>query len=226
MSKKKTHTITFKITEDQYKFARRKLFVEDLTWQIVMPALLNAYIMGDVSITQQGRYHVAPPTDHIPVVGIEGSDVEVEPDWHRKSGKAQGRPQVGAKSPSQKPKRQRVWGTKSLAQYLRQETGRRISYPILRQLLLALEIPKADNKQWKFPGEENNEYVPIIVEAIENGTYDILLTDSLERAKESQKRRQAIMQEQEHANEVYEKAKRAKKRKQMVDIETQKERPE
>lgn len=166
------------LTMDQYNLARRKLFVEHMSWQRVFSALINAYIVGDVSVLENGRYHLAPPSGYKPVVKIEGSDVDIEPDWGVNE-----RPQVGYRNPNQAPKRAKVWGTRELAHHLRSVTGRRISIPLLRKLLQALDVPKTDTGRWKFPKEEDDPHIPKIIEAIEEGVYDELLHGQVAQAR-------------------------------------------
>lgn len=179
-SEKKPHTVSFRVTKDQYNLARRRLFVEDLNWQTVMRALLNAYIMGDVSVTSEGRYHIAPPSGYVPVVEVtkEEDVVEIEPDW----GTTSERPQVGANHSRQHPRNHPVWGTRELAAYLRRETGRRVTVQVLRKLLTLLEVPKADNGFWQFDGEDD-KHVSTIIEAITDGTYATLVKEGVVNAQ-------------------------------------------
>lgn len=179
MTNKKQYKVGAGLSEDQYNLVRRRLFIEDLSWQTVIRALLNAYITGDVSVTAQGRYHLSPPSHHIPVMQIEGSDVEIEPEWTVKD-----RPQVGHKSREQKPREKPMWGTRELAAHLRELTGRKVSTNMLRKLLKVIDVPKHNNGGvWKFPGNEDNEHIPRIVEAFEEGVYDSLIYEGTANAE-------------------------------------------
>lgn len=190
MVDEKKHRVSVHMTKDQFNLARRRLFVEDLSWQTVLNSLINAYIMGDISITSQGRYHISPPKSSIPVIQIEGikDTVEIEPDW----GKARHRPQAGdsKQTPRSKPK----WGSKELAQHLRSVTGRRVSIQNLRKLLRTLEIEKKGNSRWVFDPDEDSETIAVIQEAIEDGVYDRLVREGTE---EAQKKQQEDKAEQE-----------------------------
>lgn len=179
---KEDRKVSFRLTEDQYNLARRRLFGDDLNWQTMLTALVNAYITGYVSVTKAGRFVLSPPTSKVPVIEVDtGEDlVEVEPDW-RVSGE---RPQVG--SPQQRPRKLRQWGTSDLAIYLREQTGRRISIQHLRKLLSTMNLPKGDNGRWSFSGPED-ETIQRIIKAIEEGVYDALIREGVQQARQRSK---------------------------------------
>lgn len=208
--------ITARLTDDQYRLARHRLFVEDLTWQELISTLVNAYICGDISVTKQGRYHVAPPSGDEPVVLVpSGADVvEIEPDW----GVDHPRPQVGAERPRQQPRGVRAWGTTALANHLREVTGRRISKNVLRKLLKLLDIPKQDNGRWEFPGPDS-EYVKKLEVAMNDGTYDTLIREGTKEANQLQRQKKKEEAEIEWAFEQDAKQRRLERLKQLRSIE-------
>lgn len=214
-----TKTIQVKITSDQYSLARRRMWAENLTWRQLINALLNAFIMGDITVTKQGRYHLAPPTSAVPVIEVPkyNETVELEPDWNLKG---ENRPQVGADEPKQKPRHLKSWGTREMALYLRQETGRRISIPVLRKLLSVLGVPKGDNSRWNFTGPLDPN-IPTIKEAIEDGTYDTLLSEGIRLAEDFHARKQRELEEMRKAKITNEKARKIKHLKSLRKIETQ-----
>ena len=204
---KKYHTVPVKLSTDQYNLARRRMFAEDMSWQEVLVPLLNAYIMGDVTVTRQGRYYLHPPRDGIPIIEIPKKEdkVELEPDWNI----GENRPQVSADKPQQKPRNLKDWGTRQVAVYLREETGRKISIPVLRQLLSLYEIPKGNNSRWSFTGGDD-PHVQTLKQAIEDGTYDTLLREGTQRAVEARKRKQQELDELAEAEEITNERRRQK----------------
>lgn len=174
--------------------------------------------MGDVTVTRQGRYYLSPPRDGIPIIEIpKGKDtVELEPDWNIRAS----RPQVSADNPKQKPRRSKSWGTREVAIHLREETGRRISIPVLRKLLPILEIPKGDNSRWNFTGGDDPN-VSVIKKAIEDGTYDTLLYEGTLKARQSRERNQRELEELEKAKETTKAARKKKTLKTIHEIENQ-----
>lgn len=155
-----------------------------MTIQSVLSALVNAYIMGDITVTKQGRYHMSPPSGHSPVIEVEQADdmvIEIEPDW----GIGSDRPQVGADNHRQKPRTKHKWGTRELAQYLRKTTERRVSVQNLRRLLSSMEVEKEDNGRWSFNGPEDRTVIQI-VEAVQAGVYDSLVQEGVEAARKQQ----------------------------------------
>lgn len=208
----KTKLISCRLTEDQFGLARRKLFVESLSWQRVISALVNAYIMGDISVTPSGRYVLAPPTGYIPVVKVSEDEdaVEIEPDW----GVNNPRPQMGA---TYEPKQGEYWGTKELAEYLRVETSRRLSVNSVRKLLRHLNIPK-ENNRWVFIGPEDI-YIDQIKEAIQNGTYDDLIRESTKEANKMAMWRKHGVDEIREAKELSEKERRTQHLRRLRNIE-------
>lgn len=187
---KKRKAVTVHLTPTQFSLARRRIFHEHLTWQMVMNALMNAYITGDITVTKQGRYHMAPPQGAVPVIHVpkDGEVVEIDVDWGTKDS----RPQVGASNKAQHPKRPRSdsWGTRELVGYLREETGRNVRLASLQLLLRTLEIPKHGGHHWKFTGEDD----PLVVEILEtfhDGTYDRLIRQGLDKAEVARERRKS-----------------------------------
>lgn len=178
-----SHTVSITISDQQYELARRRAFVEDLRWRHIWNALINAYIAGDITVTQQGRYSVHPPTSATPVVHVrkDADLVELEPDWSINDP----RPQVGDKS-TQQTRPHHGWGTSALLQHLKETTGRKIPKQYLRRLLNLLEIPKADNGRWYFDGI-NDPLVSVVIEAVVGGVYDEMirvgLNEMIQRAK-------------------------------------------
>lgn len=166
------HRITAALTAEQYQLARRRLFTERQSWQKVLNALINAYITGDITVTDAGRYHLKPPQAQPIVVHIpKGADlIEVDIDW----GTPNKRPQVGAGNSSQQPKVHKAWGTKALAQYLREQTGRKITLQSLRYMLRVMEIEKKHNNRWEFQGPDD-PVVAEVLDAIITGLYDDLV---------------------------------------------------
>ena len=195
--------VSVKLTEDQYNLARRKLFVEHITWQAMLSAVINAYIVGDLSVLENGRYHLAPPSSYKPVVRIEGSDVDIEPDWAVNE-----RPQVGYRNHAQAPKRAKVWGTRELAHHLREVTGRRVSLQTLRKLLDSLDIPKTETGRWKFPKEADDPHIPKIIEAIQMGEYDRLLYGGVAQARQTEDAKIKKIREKTEANKRHAQQKR------------------
>lgn len=177
-------TIGVSISDEQYELARRRAFVEDLKWKHIWNALINAYIAGDITVTQQGRYSIHPPKAAIPVVHVrhDADLIELEPDWSINDP----RPQVGADSTHQQSKHKGAggWGTTHLHQYIKQETGRKIPKQYLRRLLKALEIPKSDNGRWYFKGPTDPK-VETVISAIETGVYDEITRLGLEHMLKS-----------------------------------------
>lgn len=173
------HRVATQLTDQQYNLARRRLFAEKQTWQKVLNALVNAYITGDITVTEAGRYHLSTPKGKPVVIQVpKGADlIEVDVDWGTKDR----RPQVGADSPSQKPKVLSAWGTKDLLFHLRSVTGRRITMQSLRYLLRIMEIEKDGNNRWEFKGPED-ERVTEVEEAIYSGLYDELVRMGTEAA--------------------------------------------
>lgn len=210
------HRVSARVTEDQFELLRRRTFVEDLTIQTVLSALVNAYISGDVSVTQQGRYMLSPPSDYDPVIEVERAEdvVEIEPDW----GVEDGRPQVGATNHRQKPRGKPDMGTRELARYLRKETGRRVSLPSLRKLLNALDVPKDDNGRWTFEGTDS-QTVSQVKEAIESGVYDSLVQEGVEAARKVAEANEAREEEIQEAVESYPKNRRIEHLKRLRRIE-------
>lgn len=210
---KNKNSIGATLTEDQYSMVRRKLFVEGLSWQKVISALINAYIMGDISVTTSGRYKLSPPSGYIPVIRIpDGVDeVEIEPDW----GVNNPRPQMG--STSDHAWDEEIWKTRELVQYVREITGRRISIILLRELLNHLDIPKA-NTQWKFTGPED-KYVTQVIEAIEEGLYDELSKLGTGRAEQHRLRNKRKLDEPKEAKELTDKEKRIQHLRKLRQIE-------
>lgn len=208
--------VTARLTDDQYELLRRRLFVEDLSIQTMLSALVNAYIMGDVSVTAQGRYMLSPPSGYTPVVEVEKSEdvVEIEPDW----GVEDGRPQVGATSHRQKPRTKPEWGTRELAYYLRKSTGRRVSIPNLRKLLNATEIEKADNGRWTFEGPDDPN-VGTVKQAVEEGVYDALVREGVHEARKVQEQKQVEEDELEFAIEETETNRRIQHLKRLRKVE-------
>jgi hypothetical protein len=195
------------------------MWVEDISWPKLISALLNAFIMGDVSVTNDGRYHLSAPVSSVPVIQVPKGDqtIELEPDWNIR-GKT--RPQVGADEPKQKPRIAKSWGTREVALYLRQETGRRISLPILRQLLSILEIPKGENTRWNFRGA-TDPAIQTIKDAIENGTYDTLLREGTSKARAASERNKQKLEALESARTKTKNARKSKHLKQLRKIENQ-----
>lgn len=175
-----TKSISVTLSDDQYELARRRAFVEDLTWSRIFRGLINAYIAGDITVTQQGRYSVNPPKAPIPVVHVrrDANITEIEPDWKTNDK----RPQVGVDDPKHQTKRGSGWGTAALQQHLGEETGRKISRQYLRNLLKLLKIEKADNGRWDFAGPMDPQ-VKRVIEAVENGTYDEMVRIDLTAMK-------------------------------------------
>lgn len=171
-----TKTITAHVTDNQYELARRRAFVEDLSWKTIFNALINAYIAGDITVTQQGRYSVAIPESSTPVVHIrrDADTIELEPDWNVNDP----RPQVGTTS-SQQARPHNGWGTSALNEYIKQETGRKIPKQYLRRLLRTLGIEKAENGRWYFEGP-NDPQVATILSAIESGVYDEMIRQGID----------------------------------------------
>lgn len=198
MPKKPTprpHRVSTQITSQQYNLARRRMYAEGQNWQKVLNALINAYIIGDVTVTDGGRYQVSPPK-HLPVsvqVPKNADLIEVDVDW----GTRDRRPQVGANAPSQQQKPRKSWGTKELLNHLRKETGRHVTIQSLRYMLRILEIEKQENNRWIFSGPED-ERVAEIEEAIYSGLYDELIRMGTERAEAiritKQKQKKALKQ--------------------------------
>ena len=188
MTKKKP--VTVQLTPTQRSLARRRIFAEDLSWQKVLNALMNAYITGDITVTKNGRYQMAPPQGSIPVIHVPkgGELVEIDVDW----GTHDSRPQVGANHKAPKGNRSTLaptqWGTRELATYLQKETGRLIRSASLRNLLRTIEIPKADGNRWLFEGEKD-PFLPEILEAFQDGTYDLLIRQGVYKAEVAKARR-------------------------------------
>lgn len=171
-----TKNINVSLTDDQYELARRRAFVEDLGWKPIFNALINAYIAGDITVTQQGRYTVHPPKSATPVVHVrrDADVIELEPDWNINDP----RPQVG-EDPRQQARPHSGWGTRALTQHIAQETGRKISPHYLRRLLSVLGIEKADNGRWYFEGP-TDERVSLVLTAIEEGVYDQMIAEGID----------------------------------------------
>lgn len=212
----KGHRVHAKLTKDQFSLLRRRAFVEDLTVQAILSALVNAYIAGDVSVTAQGRYMLSPPSDYEPIIEVEkAADViEIEPNW----GVKDGRPQVGATSHRQKPRNKPEWGTRELARHLRKSTGRRVTIPSLRDLLNTLDIPKGDNGRWSFEGPDS-ETVNEVKTAIEEGVYDSLVLEGIREARKIAEENEARETEIQEAVEDYPEQRRIQHLKRLRQIE-------
>ncbi len=212
-----TKLIQVRISTDQYSLARRRMWVENITWTKLISALLNAFITGDITVTKEGRYHMSAPLSSVPVLSVPkgGEEVELEPDWNIRG---QIRPQVGAHEPKQKPRNLKNWGTREVAIYLREDTGRRISIPVLRELLSVLDIPKGSNSRWSFRGPDDPA-IQSIKEAIEEGIYDELLYEGLKKAVELREKKRAEEKELEESKEVTKKARKIKHLKSLRDLE-------
>lgn len=185
MSEKKKQ-VTVNLTQDQFDLARRRLFIEGLSWGVVLRALLNAYVMGDVSVTKSGKYYMAAPSNYKPVVHVTQAEdvVEIEPAW----GVTSDRPQVGENRVGTVTKLPPKWGTRELAAYLRDHTGRKITPMYLRKMLALIEIPKGENGRWSFEGE-NDPQVKTIIKAITEGVYEAIIYEGLQEAKQYQAKR-------------------------------------
>lgn len=208
--------VPVKLTEDQWKLAKRRLFVEHQTWQVVLSALVNAYICGDITVTRDGRYSMNPPEGASPVVEVpKGADyVEIEPDWQV----PQGKPQKGYENreyDSPAP----GWGTRQLQQHLRKHTGRGLKLPALRELLRYLEIEK-EGHRYLFDGP-TDERVDMIETAIHTGVYDALVRKGLKQADKYREQKIEEQEEIEKSAGVYKESKRLKRLKQMRSIEDQ-----
>lgn len=216
MSKK---MIQVYISSDQYALARRRMWVENLSWPKLITALLNAFITGDITVTRQGRYHLSPPLSSVPVISVPrgGEEIELEPDWNIRG---QTRPQVGTEEPKQKPRHAKSWGTREVALYLQQETGRRISLPAMRKLLSVLDVPKGDNSRWNFGGPDDLT-VQILKESIEDGTYDAVLYEETSKARAASERNKQKLAALKEAEDMTVKARKLKHLKELRNIETQ-----
>ena len=79
------HRVHVRLTPKQFELARRRLYAEHLSWQTVLSASVNAFILGDLAIEPSGHYRVVdpPPEQHadphaVAEVEAEGHDEPVE----------------------------------------------------------------------------------------------------------------------------------------------------
>jgi hypothetical protein len=206
----KHKSVTVTLTEDQFELARRRLFIEGLGWTTVLRALVNAYVMGDVSVTKSGKYYMAPPSNYRPVVHVSKAEdvVEIEPEW----GVASDRPQIGTTSVGQVTHLPDKWGTKELAAYMREVTGRKISPTYLRRMMALIEIPKGSNNRWSFDGPDDPK-VATVRKAIDEGIYQAIIHEGIRVASQYEDKRRKKAEEIKeaiHDTKMEERARRIK----------------
>lgn len=194
-----TKRVAVTLTLDQYNLARRRLFVESMSWEKVLRALVNAYITGDVSVSKQGRYSLAPPSNLVPQVKvpIDGDLVDIDVDWQTPSE----RPQVGVTEPRQQSRSRDYWGTREVSAFLRETTGRNVKPQGLRLLLRTLNVPKGAHKQWRFDGP-NDKKLLLIIDAVKDGTYDSLIREGLSELETKRRRKQAEARDLKQSEEM------------------------
>lgn len=172
-------TVTLKVTDRQFQSMKRKMAIEGLTWQKVLNAAVNAYLLGDMEVMASGKYRTRTPRNTMPQLYDETDAEVIDINDLRSRGKG-GRTDTvhttGRGMQRKKGRRLTGWGVPELAVWLRETTGRRVQLQKLRKLLRKMEVPKEENGRWRFEGEDD-EWVGKVREAVENGELDQFTLD-------------------------------------------------
>lgn len=155
------HTCTVKLTDRQFTAAKKRMAVEGVSWQKVLSAAINAYIIGDLRVTPEGRYTVLEPRIRTPRIMDEdsGEAVDIRELKRDKSGRVHSKQGTRQRM---RGRRQEGWGVGELVIWLRLQTGRKVQAQKLRKMLKAMEVPKAENGRWMFEGEDD----PVVIDVL------------------------------------------------------------
>lgn len=188
------HTSTVRLTDRQWKLAKRKMADDQLTWQAILSAAVNAYILGHFGVTPSGRYTVWPPGSEAPAVEDPDGDgtVDLAELWQGAPPQGNPRPHSSQDDPQQRQwgTGGRRWGTRELAAHLRYETGRRVNLTVLRKLLRRHFSDVKDGHRWKFDGP-GDPTVARCVDLVADGELDRVATESYAGLSDSQKQQRS-----------------------------------
>ena len=163
--------VTVRLNATQHELLRRRSISDGVTFQQVLAAGVNAYVLGDLRVTPTGRYHVAGPEQPL----SREDEVTVRaptPDQPERT--------VTLRQPPAEPGRK---GTTWLRDHLHRRTGKHISTRLLRRLLAHMEeegtVEPRDGRYWKFTGADDPTVVAVAI-AYDDGTLDDLVRTDLE----------------------------------------------
>lgn len=154
------------LTDEQHALARRRMALDRITWQSFGMAAVNAYILGNLQVSPQGEFAVDPAGDTERLVFREDAEAvrrQVE--------------ESAAKAPPRalKDHGPRQLTTSALARAIENDTGRRVSVDMLRELLKrsfreAKTNPDSLKSRWRV--EEGSELQDRITRAVAEGALD------------------------------------------------------
>lgn len=146
MPAKRPHVATVRLTPEQFEFARLRMARDHTSWQKVLGAGVNAYILGELLVRPDGRHTVDPNAGLVSDDETDAIDLDAVADYESL------RPyngQAGLEDPT--------WlDTEELRRWLEQTTGRRVSKHMLMLLLRQRfrHLKPEGQARWKFyPGE-------------------------------------------------------------------------
>lgn len=155
---KRPHTATVRLTENQHRLAKERFAREPgMTFQKLLTAAVNAYVHGDFRVLPNGTYTIESPG----AISFE-DDGEAEDllglDAHE--GRPSGRQTT------------EVWGTRQLAEFAEQTTGRRVSLQLLRALLRERFPQGSDGPGTRYRWVAHSDEAMAVVNAIADGALE------------------------------------------------------
>lgn len=151
--------VIIRLTEEQFRLGKRRMALDDVGWQHVGQAAVNAYILGHLQVNRRGEADWDPDGD--------AATFSEDP----REAVRQVRAAVESMPAPPPPKPREWWDLQDLARYLEERTGRRVGVSILRMYLCRhwSHLKTRPKARWKFyPSEDrpDGEPGPEIIEAI------------------------------------------------------------
>lgn len=168
--------VTVRLNATQHELLRRRALSDGVSLQQVLAAGVNAYVLGDLRVLPNGRYHVVGPTAP-PVRDDEVVLRAPTTDQPERTVTLRQPPANGG----------RVMGTRWLTEYAYVRSGKKISTRMVRRVLAHMEehgmIDERPGRYWRFDGPEDPNVVKFIM-ALDDGTYDEVARLSIQSLEE------------------------------------------
>lgn len=132
--------VLIRLTEEQFRLAKRRMALDDIGWQHLGQAAVNGYILGHLTANRRGEAGWDPNGD--------AATFSEDP----KEAVRQVRAAVKGMPPPPPRKTREWWDLHDLARYLEESTGRRVGHAILRQYLRKhwSHLKDKPKSRWKF----------------------------------------------------------------------------
>lgn len=166
MSTTKPHVATVKLTEQQFRLARTRIEHEHLSWQRVLSAAVDAYIVGELKVTPVGNWSVSDEGDEVlSFVDGDADALDLDDLVGLVPAEGQGDRPYGQQVPE-------TIGTRELAERAEAKTGRRVSIHMLRSLLRERFPEARPEGSTQYRWDEDDPQIGEIIQAIADGALD------------------------------------------------------